>query len=107
MKERLPRLDLTYYRVGPPDSPDLQDLGLREILVEVCNGEVSQEIGIGPIGIPIYKHPSRRNKASFRGLFDGQFVTNLIGDQITHKYFSQQWDVATELEAKESLKTKI
>jgi hypothetical protein len=100
-------MDLTYYRVGPPDSPDLQDLGLREILIEVCNGEVSQEIGIGPSGIPIYRYPSRRNKDSFRGLFDGQVVTDLIGEPINYQYFLRQWNTAAELEAKESLKTKI
>ena len=100
-------MDVNYYRVGQPDSPDLLDLGLREILIEVRGGVVCKEVGIGLIGIPIYKHPSRRNKGSFRGLFDGQAVNDLIGETIIYNHFSQQWDDATKLEAEGSLKTKI
>ena len=83
---------------GLPDSPDVLHFGLREILIEARSGEVTREIGIGLDGVPAYKHPSDRNRPSFRGLFDCQRVSDDIGSKVASKDFSVLWDRATQLE---------
>lgn len=100
-------MSIVYYIVGPTSSSMLAKLNLREILIEVSDGEVCKEIGVGLNGVPVYLHPSKTNKPSFRGLFDTQHVDELIGDEITYARFHEQWDVAKELEVDGALRNKI
>jgi hypothetical protein len=100
-------MDLTYYRVGPPDSTDLFKLNLKEILIEVCSGVVRKEIGINTEGEPVYKSPSSKNIRSFRGLFDTQFVNSLIGEEITKELFLRYWNIAAQYDADDRLNRKI
>ena len=99
-------MKVAHYRVGPPDSTDLSKLGLREILIETREGEVCREIGINLDGAPKYKHPSTHNRASFRGLFDSQYVKDLIGVPISREEFMQCWNAASTLEDEGKLQSR-
>ena len=84
---------MKYYRVGSPDS-DLSVLDLSEIIIEVdtCYN-VTREVVISIDGNISYFFPNNDGKSSFRGMFDGQTVNYLIGEEIDCKKFEQLWEL--------------